>query len=62
MSQLKYDKYKKEGFEGDINSPSFLFYLKLLEAIEEFKQNVPLKWKRWNYKKMNKKKSLRQKD
>jgi hypothetical protein len=37
-------------------------YDMLLQSIEDFKHNAPLKWKRWNYKRIKKKKSLRVKD
>lgn len=62
MIELIYEQYKIKGFEGDIYSPSFLLYLDLLDSIEDFKLNAPLKWKKWRYRKMNKRKSLRQKD
>lgn len=62
LDEELFEKFKNKGFVGDIMSPAFLSYKTLLECIEDFKINAPLKWKKWRYRNMNKKKSLRQKD
>lgn len=60
MIELIYDQYRIRGYEGDINSPSFQSYLKLLSCMDDLENELPLKYKRWRYRKMNKRKSLRQ--
>ena len=51
MITALYNEYKNLGFEGELISPSFQSYLSLLQAIEDFKLNAPLKWKRNAYRK-----------
>ncbi len=47
---------------GDMSEACKKAFDILLQSIEDFKQNAPLKWKKWNCKRMIKKKSLRVKD
>ena len=59
--EITHKDFLDRGFNGDINSLPFSAYLVLIDSIEEYKKNAPLKWKKWNYNRINKKKSLRQK-
>lgn len=48
--------------EKELLQAALKAYDYFIQSIEDFKQNAPLKWKKWNYRRMKKKKSLRVKD